>query len=154
MSLSAKKLSSLLQLLYEAASRPQIFPEFLAAVGSELLADKAYLILFDSEARCDFSLQYGFEESASRAYSDYYSSRDPIASGFFEKLNSHREWIATSRSVISDSEYMSTEIFNTFARPNHQRYFCAAGLDLSESGLKGGWGYHGPRELRNSTAMQ
>lgn len=148
MSLSAKKLSSLLQTLYEAASQPQLFADFLAKLSAELAADKAYFILVDSEARCNFSLQYGFDDSASRAYAEYFSGRDPLAVRFFEKAKSHREWVGTSRSVISDSEYLSSEIFNDFARPNRQRYFCAAGFDLSGSGLEGGLGVARPPDAK------
>jgi DNA-binding CsgD family transcriptional regulator len=144
MALSTAKLSSLLQLLYEAAGCPQLFPGFLDALGVELRADKAYFILFDPLQRCDFSLQYGFDDRAARDYSHEYSKYDVLAQGFVDKVQKHGEWIGTSRSVISDSEYQNSEIYNGFAKPNRQRYFCAAGLDLTGTGLRGGLGLSRP----------
>jgi hypothetical protein len=148
MSLSAKRLSSLLQTLYEATNQPQLFPEFLSALSSELLADKAYFILFDSEARCNLSLQFEFDESTSREYTEYYSKRDLLVMSLFEKLKSNREWVGTNRSLTSDSEFLSSELFNDFSRPNGQWYICAAGLDLSGSGLQEALGVSRPPEAK------
>ena len=134
---STETISRLLGRLYEAAAAPEHWQDFLIDLSETSSADKAYFHMFDSQHRCDLSIQHGFDDSAIADYTQYFVGRDLILDRFLQARQQHGEWIGGSESVLGKQEQRQSEIFNDFMQPNGSAYHCAAALEDPHSGIVG-----------------
>lgn len=102
------QLSNLLGLLYDAASDPQCWENFLASLANSTHAQSAVLPVSDGDIH---GIQYSwrFDPELMRIHAEYYHSIDPwwIRGGSLPAGT-----VRTSQSLLSVSEFKKTEAYN------------------------------------------
>lgn len=139
---SAKTVSKLLGLLYEASASPADWPVFLDALGKECQAASAAFVLRNPEGLCKFEVTPGFDASSHRSYAEYFCQHDVLLERFMEASKLHGGWIGTSQTVMTDAEYHRSVVFNEFAKPLGHVHQIGATLEGLDGGLEGGVTLH------------
>ncbi len=135
---SAKTVSTLLGLLYEASASPEHWSVFLAALVESSHAETAAFVLVDTEDRGVFFADPGFDPKWERAYTDHYRRYDELFERFVAASRVHGGWVGTNESLFANADLHRTLIFNEFVRPmgmTHQFGATMVGLD---GGMEGG----------------
>jgi DNA-binding CsgD family transcriptional regulator len=133
---SAATVARLLGRLYDAATAPELWPEFLQDLRHTASADMSYVLAVDPGHRCDLSIQLGLDESAIAQYQSYYVGKDLILDSFIQAKNEHGDWIGDAESLITKRQLRQSEIFNDFMRKNGVAHHCGATLSGFCSGTE------------------
>ena len=137
---SGETVSKLLGLLYEASASTGNWSGFLSAISEYTGSESSYFLLVDTQGRCNFNLNHGFDPQWTRAYMTHFHSHDQVLKRFVAARQRHGEWIGTRFSVISREDYLKTYFYNEFTRPQHKLPLCAVALGGLDGGLEGGLG--------------
>ena len=149
MTVSAKTLSSLLGLLYEAAADPQKWPAFLESLTKQVNADLANLVTTRSSSFAEHlhgSIVYtfGLPVEGVALYRNYYGVRDPVIREYRKRRS---QGVAINSELVGRDVYYQSEFYNDFAKYYHAEYICftaieqnatrSSGLGLSRSSQLG-----------------
>ncbi len=139
MELSGDRISALLAQIYGAASKPELWLEFLEDLRRCTRSDKAFfLVSSGAQGRFDLSLQSGFDAAAVHEWQSYWATRDILLQRFLSAKRVHGEWIGSSSSVVPDDEFRRNEGYRGFMVPQGQKYQCGAALSGPENGVQVG----------------
>lgn len=110
-----RTLSGLLGSLYDAASDPKLWPEFLRFLSKATHGSGAAITLHNpNQAEHAVLLHSGYDASAVNVYEKYYASRDIWLQKVYP--TSYSGWLGTSEEFCSSGEFLRTEIYGDFFR--------------------------------------
>ena len=135
---SGENVSRLLGLLYEASASPECWSGFLSAISEYSHADAAAFVLVDPESRCSIVVNPGFDPACQRAYAEYYFQHDELLARFVAASALHGGWVGTSQSVMTNTEYLRSVVFNEFIQPMGQSHQIGVTFNELHGGLEGG----------------
>lgn len=126
---SAERISTLLELLYQAAAEPTRWPPFIEALDKDLGAEKGSLLQHRfaadsltqlSEAKLVF--QTGFSPESVQIYNQHYGTDDPYARGF--RTRRIRNGVGLCFDLVHHETMRQSAFYNDFARRFDICYLC------------------------------
>lgn len=141
-----QKLLQLVELIYDAATAPQLWPRFLEHV-SETLGGGVANITFQHPGygTQPVGVSHGLDAAAARAYSDHYCSVDP----FYECVGRLPEGVADlGEPYVPGNELVKTEIYNDWYLPNGLVAGSIAGTVMRKGGVPSVFSIYRTREAR------
>jgi DNA-binding CsgD family transcriptional regulator len=114
-SLHNHELSELIGSIYDAAAKPALWPQFLAALARTTGSSKALMFMHNSKrAEHTVSSSWGTEATELRLYQEHYGALDVWASQGSSKPAGQ---ICTSEMLCPLQDLVRTEIYNDYMRP-------------------------------------
>lgn len=109
---SSEALSQLLGTLYDAASDPALWGQFLRLLGEKTGATSAALVMYDAAHQSyALSSHWRFDPEAVRLYGEHYGSLDIWAQ---RALSKRASLVCTSETLSPSSELICTEIYHDY----------------------------------------
>jgi len=109
---SGQALSELLGALYDAASNPASWEEFLRLLARETGATSAGFLIYDAEQHSyKLSARWQVDPEAAKAYEQYYGALDVWAQ---RGLTKPAGFVCNSEALARSPEMKTTEIYNDF----------------------------------------
>lgn len=117
MSSCGKSVISLVGALYEAASEPARWEDFLDLAKREMSCETAVLTLHD-ELLQNWTLQCnsGLPSEGIQEYNAHYGAINPTIRPLFETTRRNGSWYGRARSLTGESAYRRSEYYNDFGR--------------------------------------
>jgi DNA-binding CsgD family transcriptional regulator/PAS domain-containing protein len=147
-----QNLLQLIELIYDAATAPQLWPRFLEQV-SATLGGGATLITLQHPgcgARA-VGMTHGLDEAAGKAYSEHFCHIDP----FHAAVSRMPERVAElGDAYVPRDELLKTEIFNDWYRPNGLIPGSVAGVVGRRGGVPSVFGAYRVRGAREYSQEQ
>ena len=101
--------------IYQASHSPEMWPDILAALKQHLGSSHAFMMLRDGVSGMPAAFhESGFDDGHFEKYQAYYFDKDPWTAG----LSQYRYGqFHASHKVCDDRQFITSEIYNDFARP-------------------------------------
>ncbi|MCW8889530.1 MAG: helix-turn-helix transcriptional regulator [Sedimenticola sp.] len=124
------EIADLLGRLYDAALKPELWPQFLEPLAGHLSGRSAALRVLDTERpTLTHSATWNFTDEESQLYQDYFIQVDP----FYQLLRRQPQTgMQLSHEALSDREYSQTEFYSDFFR-HTDRFYAAGGFVMRDS---------------------
>ncbi|TVO76748.1 helix-turn-helix transcriptional regulator [Sedimenticola selenatireducens] len=124
------EIADLLGRLYDAALKPELWPQFLEHLAGHLDGRSAALRVLDTtQPSLSHSATWNFTDEENRRYRDYFIQVDP----FYRLLRRQPQiGMQLSHHAVSDREYAQSEFYSDFFR-HTDRFYAAGGFVMRDS---------------------
>jgi DNA-binding NarL/FixJ family response regulator len=124
-----RSILDLIDLAYQAATNPSAWEQVVRMICSESHAETAHIGFFRSSVIESSVWGVGLSESATKAYGDYFLTRDPITPTLVKNLPNLG--MGTEESILDTKSLLKTEFHQDWAAPNGLRHCLVANIHRS-----------------------
>jgi len=124
-------ISQLIGCLYRAAAEPELWPQFIEAIGQHTRASSGFVVALGAGNSPALYSDFGFDDDFQRAYQEMFHSHDITLDRFLE-AGENGGWIGVRQELIPDREMDRSLFYNDFMRARN--VYHQAGLNLGKTG--------------------